>query len=95
MGRTTDAAGRRCHHPSLDMAHTDESIVARVTSRDGTEIGYWTCGEGPPLVLVHGAPAGHSRWGPLLPSLEPHATVHAMDRRGRGQRRRPRLPRVA
>ena len=58
--------------------------VTRVVSRDGTEIAYWTSGGGPPLVLVHGAPADHTRWGPLLHYLEPHATVHAMDRRGRG-----------
>jgi pimeloyl-ACP methyl ester carboxylesterase len=58
--------------------------VSRVRSRDGTEIAYWTSGDGPPLVLVHGAPADHTRWGPLLPYLEPHATLHAMDRRGRG-----------
>jgi pimeloyl-ACP methyl ester carboxylesterase len=58
--------------------------VSRVRSPDGTEIAYWTSGDGPPLVLVHGAPADHTRWGPLLPYLEQHATVHAMDRRGRG-----------
>jgi pimeloyl-ACP methyl ester carboxylesterase len=60
------------------------STVARVVSRDGTEIAYWTSGEGPPLVLVHGATADHTRWRRLLPYLEPHATVHAIDRRGRG-----------
>ncbi len=61
-----------------------EPRPTRVVSRDGTEIAYWTSGEGPPLVLVHGAPADHTRWRPLLPYLEPHATIHAMDRRGRG-----------
>jgi pimeloyl-ACP methyl ester carboxylesterase len=61
-----------------------ESFMTRVVSRDGTEIAYWTSGDGPPLVLVHGAPADHTRWRPLLPYLESHATVHAMDRRGRG-----------
>lgn len=55
-----------------------------VVSRDGTRIAYWTSGSGPPLVLVHGAPADHSRWQPLLPFLEDHVTVLAMDRRGRG-----------
>jgi pimeloyl-ACP methyl ester carboxylesterase len=55
-----------------------------VASKDGTEIAYWTSGKGPPLVLVHGTPADHTRWRPLLPYLESHATVHAMDRRGRG-----------
>jgi pimeloyl-ACP methyl ester carboxylesterase len=66
------------------MADTEESAVTRVVSRDGTEIGYWTSGEGPPLVLLHGTTADHTRWRPLLPYLEPHATVHAVDRRGRG-----------
>jgi pimeloyl-ACP methyl ester carboxylesterase len=56
----------------------------RVTSRDGTGIACWASGEGPPLVMVHGATADHSRWQPLLPHLEPHARVCAMDRRGRG-----------
>lgn len=66
------------------MAHTDESIMSKVTSRDGPEIAYWTSGDGPPLVVVHGTPADHTRWRPVLPYLEPYATVHAMDRRGRG-----------
>lgn len=55
-----------------------------VVSRDGTEIAYWTSGDGPPLVLVQGAPADHTRWRPLLPYLEPHVTVCAIDWRGRG-----------
>jgi pimeloyl-ACP methyl ester carboxylesterase len=58
--------------------------VTRVVSREGSEIPYWTSGEGRPLVLVHGTTADHTRWRPLLPYLEPHATVYAMDRRGRG-----------
>ena len=59
-------------------------LVSSVSSRDGTAIAYWTTGQGPPLVLVHGTPADHTRWTPLLPQLEPHFTVHAIDRRGRG-----------
>lgn len=62
----------------------DEAVVTRVASHDGTEIAYWTSGAGPPLVLVHGTPADHTRWQPLLPYLEPHVTIHAVDRRGRG-----------
>jgi pimeloyl-ACP methyl ester carboxylesterase len=42
-------------------------------------------GEGPPLVLVHGATADHHRWRPLLPYLERRFTVRALDRRGRGE----------
>jgi pimeloyl-ACP methyl ester carboxylesterase len=61
-----------------------EATMTRVVSRDGTQIADWTSGTGPPLVLVHGTTADHTRWRPLLPHLEPHACVHAMDRRGRG-----------
>lgn len=60
------------------------STATPVVSPDGTRIAYWTSGEGPPLVLVHGAMSDHSRWRPLLPYLEPSFSVHAMDRRGRG-----------
>jgi pimeloyl-ACP methyl ester carboxylesterase len=55
-----------------------------VVSADGTPIAVWRTGEGPPLVLVHGAAADHGRWAPVLPALEERFTVLAMDRRGRG-----------
>src|SRR5690606_20681910 len=66
-----------------EMAEVGEG-VARVVSTDGTEIAYRSTGQEPPLVLVHGGPADHTRWQPLLPFLEPVVTVLAMDRRGRG-----------
>jgi pimeloyl-ACP methyl ester carboxylesterase len=59
------------------------TTVTQVVSRDGTEIAFWTNGTGPPLVLVHGAVADHTRWDALRPYLEAQVTVHAMDRRGR------------
>ena len=55
-----------------------------VTSVDGTPIAYWHSGVGPPLVLVHGTAADHSRWTPVLPVFKQHFTVYAIDRRGRG-----------
>jgi pimeloyl-ACP methyl ester carboxylesterase len=54
------------------------------TSRDGTRIAYRHTGQGSALILVHGATADHTRWETVLPLFEPHVTVHAMDRRGRG-----------
>jgi pimeloyl-ACP methyl ester carboxylesterase len=69
---------------TIGVNHTDQAAMTRVRSRDGTQIAWWTSGTGPPLVLVHGTPADHTRWRPLLPYLEPHVTVHAIDRRGRG-----------
>jgi pimeloyl-ACP methyl ester carboxylesterase len=66
------------------MNRTEEAMMTRVISHDGTDIAVWTSGEGPPLVLVHGTTADHTRWAPVLPFLERHVTVHAVDRRGRG-----------
>ena len=58
--------------------------MGTVTSRDGTVIGFTTVGEGPPMVLVHGTSADHTRWEPVLAQLAERYTVHAVDRRGRG-----------
>ena len=55
----------------------------RIRSRDGTLIACQRSGSGPPLVLVHGI-LGFSRRWPILPLLEAHFTVYAIDRRGRG-----------
>lgn len=66
------------------MTTTGAMNTSTATSRDGTEIAYVSSGDGPPLVLVHGVLGDHSRWEPLRPYLAPHATVHAIDRRGRG-----------
>lgn len=67
------------------MSASEGPKVERVVSRDGTTIAAWKSGEGPPLVLVHGGAADHTRWAPVLPALEKRFTVFAMDRRGRGQ----------
>lgn len=66
------------------MTRTEEATPTRVESTDGTGIACWSTGDGPPLLLVHGSTADHTRWRPLLPYLEPHFTVHTIDRRGRG-----------
>jgi pimeloyl-ACP methyl ester carboxylesterase len=57
---------------------------AFVTSSDGTRIGIWGSGTGPPLVMVHGSMADHTALARLVPLLEPKFTVYAVDRRGRG-----------
>jgi pimeloyl-ACP methyl ester carboxylesterase len=66
------------------MVANVHATLAHATSRDGTEIGYFTTGQGAPLLLVHGLLGDHTRWSALCPHLEPHVTVHALDRRGRG-----------
>ena len=55
-----------------------------ITSRDGTVLSVHTSGAGPPLLLVHGTTADHTRWHGISPRLERHFTVYAMNRRGRG-----------
>ena len=59
-------------------------MLEHVRSPDGVEIACEVSGQGPPLVLVHGA--GSARWGfaALRPLVEDRFTVIAVDRRGRG-----------
>lgn len=63
---------------------TDEEIH-RALSDDGTEIAGRVHGEGPPLVLVHGAMGdGEFVWDPLLPFLTDRFTCYTMSMRSRG-----------
>ena len=52
---------------------------------DGVAIAVFRSGEGPPLVLVHGATADHTTWRTSGPLLATRHTLHAIDRRGRGR----------
>jgi len=69
-------------------ASSTESITTRFArSADGTRIAYEVTGSGPALVLVDGALC-HRDMGPARPLAEELAasfTVHAYDRRGRGE----------
>jgi pimeloyl-ACP methyl ester carboxylesterase len=59
-------------------------VLEHVRTPHGVEIACEVSGQGPPLVLVHGA--GSARWGfaALRPLVEDRFTVIAVDRRGRG-----------
>ena len=53
-------------------SHSDARAGGRsstVVSTDGTPIAVWRSGDGPPLVLVHGATADHTRWAPVMAAL--------------------------
>jgi pimeloyl-ACP methyl ester carboxylesterase len=53
-------------------------------SADGTPIAAFTSGAGPSLVLVHGTTGDHTAFRAVAPLLARRFTVHALDRRGRG-----------
>lgn len=56
-----------------------------VSSSDGTRIAFWTMGNGPSVVLVHGTTSDHTTFNELVPRLAKSRTVVTFDRRGRGQ----------
>lgn len=63
---------------------TDERIH-RADSADGTEIAGRVHGQGPPLVLVHGAPHdGDIAWEAMVPHLSDRFTCYLPSLRGRG-----------
>jgi pimeloyl-ACP methyl ester carboxylesterase len=54
-------------------------------SADTTRIWARCSGNGPPLVMVHGATADHTRWLGVLDALAARFTCFLIDRRGRGR----------
>jgi pimeloyl-ACP methyl ester carboxylesterase len=60
------------------------SQIERFASPDGTAIACHVAGDGPPLVLVHGTTADHTRWARVIDTLSARFTTYALDRRGRG-----------
>jgi pimeloyl-ACP methyl ester carboxylesterase len=60
--------------------------MEKVTSPDGTSIAYHRSGSGSPLILVPGTGAANPvAWTAVLPALEEHFSLYAVDRRGRGK----------
>jgi pimeloyl-ACP methyl ester carboxylesterase len=61
-------------------------MMEKITSRDGTSIACYRSGTGPPLILVPGSGAANPvAWTEVIPTLEEHFTVYAVDRRGHGE----------
>ena len=67
--------------PRLDPEPDPDRLIL---APDGVPIAVFRSGEGPPLVLVHGATADHTTWRTSGPLLAARHTLHAIDRRGRG-----------
>jgi pimeloyl-ACP methyl ester carboxylesterase len=55
-----------------------------VVSADGASIAVFESGDGPPLILVHGATADHTTFRVVGPLLAASFRLAALDRRGRG-----------
>jgi len=77
-GRQEEAMSRH------SVADADQGARFDVRSADGTTLAVWVEGEGPPLVMVHGALSDHTRFAPLVDELRDGVTTFSMDRRGRG-----------
>jgi pimeloyl-ACP methyl ester carboxylesterase len=56
-----------------------------VVQANGIEIAYERAGDGPPLVLVHGAASDSRAWGPQMDALSDEFTVVAWDEPGAGR----------
>ena len=60
--------------------------MEKITSPDGTSIAYYRSGAGAPLILVPGSGAANPvAWTGVIPALEEHFSVYAVDRRGHGE----------
>lgn len=62
----------------------------RIFEWRGHEIAYWTDGEGPPLMLIHGFPTASYDWHMLWPALTQRFRVFAPDMLGFGFSAKPR-----
>lgn len=78
------AAHRRRSAGEGSLIPKGKGLMETIRSKDGTPIACRNSGKGPPVLLVHGTTDDGALWEPVLPAMEPHRTVCAMDRRGRG-----------
>lgn len=68
-----------------ETGESETGEIHRAVSDDGTEIAGRVYGDGPPLVLVHGAMGdGEFIWEPLVPFLTDRFTCYTMSVRNRG-----------
>lgn len=65
-------------------SHINGLIKSLVTSQDGTAIGYQSMGQGPGLIVIHGALSSSKDLTKFAQELSDAFTVHIIDRRGRG-----------
>src|SRR5215472_15604419 len=64
----------------------------KVAQSEGVRIAYEECGDGPPLLLVHGLGYDHHGWGPLPALLDGDFRLLLVDNRGVGESEAPEGP---
>ena len=70
--------------PDPELAVPDDVVHREIAMRDGGEIHLIERGEGPPLMLLHGASLSSEAWSYQLRDLAPNHRVIALDLRGHG-----------
>ena len=63
----------------------DANITIKNCEISGHKINYMVAGDGPPLLLIHGANFGWGMWYPNISELAKHFTVYAIDLPGAGR----------
>ena len=64
--------------------HTEDALSDTVTVAQHTSIYYNVCGQGEPLILLHGHSLDRRMWDEQLPALSPYFRVYCLDLRGYG-----------
>jgi pimeloyl-ACP methyl ester carboxylesterase len=81
---STNATSASAFQATSAAATETEPRIEKVTSRDGTTIGYRRFGRGPAIVLLHGSASSGAHHTDLARLLADEFTVIVPDRRGRG-----------
>jgi hypothetical protein len=69
--------------------HTGNAVLHGRARLNSIRMHYYTAGDGPPLLLVHGTPKTNYYWYKLVPLLSRHFTIVAPDLRGFGYTDKP------
>lgn len=72
------------HSPSPGPAPAADAVELRRVAVNGTELNVAVCGQGPPVLLLHGWPHTWRLWTHLMPVLAAEHRVIAPDLRGLG-----------
>lgn len=75
--------------PSDTARFFPSGFKAMTVQTSGATINLVTGGDGPPLLLLHGAPLSHITWRLMAPLLAEHYTIVAPDLRGYGDSSKP------